>query len=135
MKQPVTKWWPNALNLDILHQHGARNNPKDIDYSHRDAVKTLDFESVKSDVSALLTDNQDWWPADWGHYGGLMIRDRRSGKVKWTATSVDLVFGSNSILRAYAEVYAQDDNAEKFVSDFIAAWIKLMNADRYDLLA
>lgn len=61
------------------------------------------------------------------------IVDRQSGDVKWTATNVDLVFGSNSILRAYAEVYAQDDNREKFVKDFIAAWTKVMNADRFDL--
>ncbi|TNI81768.1 catalase/peroxidase HPI [Aeromonas veronii] len=62
------------------------------------------------------------------------IRDRRSGALKWTATRVDLVFGSNSVLRAYAEVYAQDDNKEKFVCDFITAWNKVMNADRFDLL-
>jgi catalase-peroxidase len=61
------------------------------------------------------------------------IRDRKTGAVKWTATRVDLVFGSNSILRAYAEVYAQDDNQEKFVNDFVAAWTKVMNADRFDL--
>ncbi|MEM1384467.1 MAG: catalase/peroxidase HPI [Pseudomonadota bacterium] len=71
---PVTKWWPNALNLDILHQHGARTNPMDPSYNHRDAVKALDFEGVKADVRALMTESQDWWPADWGHYGGLMIR-------------------------------------------------------------
>ena len=70
----VTKWWPRALNLDILHQHGARTNPMDPDYNHREAVKALDFEAVKADVKALLTDSQSWWPADWGHYGGLMIR-------------------------------------------------------------
>ncbi|WP_424968775.1 MULTISPECIES: catalase/peroxidase HPI [unclassified Dinoroseobacter] len=74
MDKPVTKWWPNALNLDILHQHGARTNPMDADYDHREAVKGLDFEAVKADVKALLTESQDWWPADWGHYGGLMIR-------------------------------------------------------------
>ncbi|HIF8912877.1 TPA: hypothetical protein ACX6GF_003680, partial [Vibrio cholerae] len=62
------------------------------------------------------------------------IVERKSGKVKWTATRVDLVFGSNSILRAYAEVYAQDDNKEKFVKDFVAAWTKVMNADRFDLV-
>jgi catalase-peroxidase len=61
------------------------------------------------------------------------IRDRKTNTVKWTATRVDLVFGSNSILRAYAEVYAQDDNKEKFVNDFVAAWAKVMNADRFDL--
>ena len=70
----VTKWWPSALNLGILHQHGARTNPMDPDYNHRDAVKSLDFDAVKADVEALLTESQDWWPADWGHYGGLMIR-------------------------------------------------------------
>ncbi|WP_156320217.1 catalase/peroxidase HPI [Croceibacterium atlanticum] len=61
------------------------------------------------------------------------IIDRKSGETKWTATELDLTFGSNSILRAYAEVYAQDDNAEKFVKDFVAAWVKVMNADRFDL--
>lgn len=69
------------------------------------------------------------------HAGGgtYDIRDRKTGKAKWTATRMDLVFGSNSILRAYAEVYAQDDNKEKFVHDFVAAWNKVMNADRFDL--
>lgn len=66
-------WWPNALNLDILHQQDSKTNPlKGFDY--RAAVKTLDFEAIKRDVTALMTDSQDWWPADWGHYGGLMIR-------------------------------------------------------------
>ncbi|MEN7341369.1 MAG: catalase/peroxidase HPI [Pseudomonadota bacterium] len=72
--QPVTKWWPKALNLDILHQKGARVDPMDDDFNYRDAVRGLDFDAVKRDVEALLTDDQDWWPADWGHYGGLMIR-------------------------------------------------------------
>lgn len=62
------------------------------------------------------------------------IRDRKTGAVKWTATRADLVFGSNSVLRAYAEVYAQDDNKEKFVQDFITAWVKVMNADRFDVI-
>lgn len=71
----------------------------------------------------------------WKHTGGKLyeICDRKSGAVKWTATRVDLVFGSNSILRSYAEVYAQDDNREKFVTDFVKAWTKVMNADRFDL--
>jgi catalase-peroxidase len=68
-----TEWWPNALNLDILHQHDKKSNPLG-DFSYREAVKTLDFEAVKRDVHALMTDSQPWWPADWGHYGGLMIR-------------------------------------------------------------
>ena len=71
-----------------------------------------------------------WKPAKDGTYE---IQDRKTGEVKWTATRMDLVFGSNSILRAYAEVYAQDDNKEKFVKDFVAAWTKVMNADRFDL--
>jgi len=70
----VTKWWPETLNLDILHQHDTRTNPMDADYDHRAAVKGLDYEAVRADVASLLTDSQDWWPADWGHYGGLMIR-------------------------------------------------------------
>ncbi|MEF1246491.1 hypothetical protein, partial [Vibrio owensii] len=61
------------------------------------------------------------------------IRERASGQTKWTASRVDLVFGSNSVLRSYAEVYAQDDNKEKFVQDFVAAWVKVMNNDRFDL--
>ena len=77
--------------------------------------------------------NNSWVPT--GSDGKFEIRDRKSGTVKWTATSADLVFGSNSILRAYAEVYAQDDNGEKFVRDFVAAWTKVMNADRFDLQA
>ncbi|AXT29271.1 catalase/peroxidase HPI (plasmid) [Ruegeria sp. AD91A] len=70
----VTKWWPDSLNLDILSQHDTRTNPMDADYNHREAVKGLDFKAVRADVEALLTVSQDWWPADWGHYGGLMIR-------------------------------------------------------------
>jgi len=71
---PVTKWWPNSLNLDILHQHGARTNPMDADYNHRESVKALNFEGVKNDLKKLMTESQEWWPADWGHYGALMIR-------------------------------------------------------------
>lgn len=74
MDNAVTKWWPEALNLDILHQHDLRTNPMDPDYDHREAVKGLDYEGVKADLTALMEDSQDWWPADWGHYGGLMIR-------------------------------------------------------------
>ena len=70
----VKAWWPNNLNLDILHQRGKRVNPMDADFDYRQAVKTLDVEALKADLKALMTDSQDWWPADWGHYGGLMIR-------------------------------------------------------------
>ncbi|MEM7363786.1 MAG: catalase/peroxidase HPI [Pseudomonadota bacterium] len=72
--QPVTKWWPKALNVDILHQNGARVNPLDPTFNYREAVRSLDFDALKADMKSLLTDSQDWWPADWGHYGGLMIR-------------------------------------------------------------
>lgn len=66
-------WWPNALNLDILHQHDTKTNPLG-DFDYREEVKKLDFAALKRDLTALMTDSQDWWPADWGHYGGLMIR-------------------------------------------------------------
>lgn len=66
-------WWPNALNLDILHQHDSKTNPLK-DFNYRKAVKSLDIDALKKDLRALMTDSQDWWPADWGHYGGLMIR-------------------------------------------------------------
>ncbi|WP_169569955.1 catalase/peroxidase HPI [Sneathiella limimaris] len=69
-----TDWWPNALNLDILHQHDRKTNPLGEDFDYRKEVKKLDFEAVKKDLHALMTDSQDWWPADWGNYAGLMIR-------------------------------------------------------------
>ncbi|OOE79438.1 catalase/peroxidase HPI [Salinivibrio sp. ML198] len=67
-------WWPNALNLDILHQHDSKTSPFDDDFDYHAALKTLDIDALKKDVKALLTESQSWWPADWGHYGGLMIR-------------------------------------------------------------
>lgn len=67
-------WWPKALNLDILHQQDTKTNPMGTVFNYRDEVKKLDVEALKNDLKALMTDSQDWWPADWGHYGGLMIR-------------------------------------------------------------
>jgi catalase-peroxidase len=67
-------WWPNALNLDILHQHDTKTNPMGTAFSYRDELKRLDVAALKRDLHALMTASQDWWPADWGHYGGLMIR-------------------------------------------------------------
>ncbi|UML94088.1 catalase/peroxidase HPI [Shewanella xiamenensis] len=67
-------WWPKALNLDILHQHDKKTDPMDPNFNYREAFKTLDLAAVKQDLHSLMTDSQDWWPADWGHYGGLMIR-------------------------------------------------------------
>ena len=93
-------------------------------FTDREGALTNDFFVNLTDMA------YSWIPTGNGVYE---IRDRKSDDVEWTATRVDLVFGSNSILRAYAEVYAQDDNKEKFVNDFVAAWTKVMNADRFDL--
>jgi len=71
---PGMDWWPDALNLDILHQHDTKTNPLGADFDYAEAFQKLDFASLKQDIHALMTDSQDWWPADWGHYGGLMIR-------------------------------------------------------------
>jgi catalase-peroxidase len=97
-------------------QHGV--------FTDRQGVLTNDFFVNLTDMG------NTWKPVGDNLYE---IRDRQTGEVKWTATRVDLVFGSNSILRSYAEVYAQDDNEGKFVNDFVAAWTKVMNADRFDL--
>jgi catalase-peroxidase len=86
---------------------------------------------LTNDFFVNLTDMDNTWkPTGNNTYE---VRDRKTDQLKWTASRIDLVFGSNSILRSYAEVYAQDDNEEKFVKDFIAAWTKVMNADRFDL--
>ncbi len=69
-----TAWWPKNLNLDILHQHDSKTNPLGADFNYAEAFKKLDLAAVKQDLTALMTDSQSWWPADWGHYGGLMIR-------------------------------------------------------------
>lgn len=96
-----------------------------------DGVFTDHVGSLTPDFFVTLTDMAySWKPTGRNSYD---IVDRHTGATKWTATRVDLVFGSNSILRAYAEVYAQDDNREKFVHDFVAAWTKVMNADRFDV--
>ena len=68
------EWWPKALNLDILHQHDSKTNPLGKDFNYREELKKLDVAALKQDLKALMTNSQDWWPADWGHYGGLMIR-------------------------------------------------------------
>ncbi|MCG6793982.1 catalase/peroxidase HPI [Geobacillus sp. YHL] len=93
-------------------------------FTDRIGVLTNDF------FVNLVDMNYEWVPTEGGIYE---IRDRQTGEVRWTATRVDLIFGANSILRSYAEFYAQDDNREKFVRDFINAWVKVMNADRFDI--
>ena len=91
-------------------------------FTDREGALTNDFFVNLTDMGFA------WEPAGENLYS---IRNRKTGDVKFTATRVDLVFGSNSVLRAYAEVYAQDDNQKKFVNDFVAAWVKVMNADRF----
>ena len=98
----------------------------------KDGILTSRPGALTNDFFVNLLDMRtEWRPsATEGVFEG---RDRASGQVKWTGTRVDLVFGSNSVLRAYAELYAQDDSKEKFVRDFVNAWVKVMNADRFDL--
>ncbi|MEH6696058.1 MAG: catalase/peroxidase HPI [Hyphomonas sp.] len=74
MGRTVTEWWPNALNLDILSQHDTKTNPMGEDFDYHEELKKLDVKALKQDLTDLMTDSQPWWPADWGHYGGLMIR-------------------------------------------------------------
>jgi catalase-peroxidase len=94
-------------------------------FTDREGVLTNDFFVNLTDMAFT------WRPVAENLYE---VRDRATGAVKWTASRVDLVFGSNSILRAYAELYAQDDSRERFVHDFVAAWTTVMNADRFDLI-
>ena len=97
----------------------------------RHGVFTDKEGALTNDFFVNVTDTENYWrPSGNGIYE---IRDRKTDAVKWTATRMDLVFGSNSILRAYSELYAQDDSKQKFVDDFVAAWTKVMNADRFDL--
>ena len=67
-------WWPNQLNLKILHQHSDKSDPLGQGFDYAEAFKSLDLQALKQDLYALMTDSQDWWPADYGHYGGLFIR-------------------------------------------------------------
>ena len=95
-----------------------------------DGLFTNQIGVLSNDFFVNLTDMNNSW-----HIVGnnkYEVKDRSSGNLKWSASAVDLVFGSNSILRSYAELYAQDDNKEKFVNDFVLAWNKVMNADRFE---
>jgi catalase-peroxidase len=95
-------------------------------FTDRPGVLTNDF------FVNLLDMSTEWKPSE-NQENVYQGRDRATGAPKWTATANDLVFGSNSVLRAVAEVYAQDDNKGKFVEDFVAAWVKVVNNDRFDL--
>jgi catalase-peroxidase len=74
VKTSNPQWWPNALSIDILHQHDSKTNPYGEDFDYRKELEKLDVAALKQDLTNLMTDSQSWWPADWGHYGGLMIR-------------------------------------------------------------
>lgn len=102
-------WWPKALNLDILHQHDSKTNPMGEDFDYREAVKSLDVEALKKDMKALMTDSQKWWPADWGHYGGLMIR--MSWHAAGTYRIADGRGGAGTGNQRFAPINSWPDNA------------------------
>ncbi len=104
----VMDWWPNSLNLDILHQHDRKTDPMGEGFNYREEVRKLDFDAVKQDLMGLMTDSQDWWPADWGHYGGLMIR------MTWHAAGSYRVFdgrgGAGTGNQRFAPINSWPDN-------------------------
>jgi catalase-peroxidase len=103
------QWWPKALNLDILHQHDKKTNPLGEDFDYQKEVQTLDFAALKKDMHALMTENQDWWPADWGHYGGLMIR--MSWHAAGTYRTADGRGGAGTGNHRFAPLNSWPDNA------------------------
>ena len=105
----VTDWWPQAINLDILHQHDTKTNPLGQDFNYREEFKKLDLEALKHDLKALMTDSQDWWPADWGQYGGLMIR--MAWHAAGTYRTADGRGGSNTGNQRFAPLNSWPDNA------------------------
>ena len=102
------EWWPKSLNLDILHQHDTKTNPMGKGFNYREAVKTLDFKALKKDLTALMTDSQAWWPADWGHYGGLMIR--MSWHAAGTYRTADGRGGAGTGNQRFAPINSWPDN-------------------------
>jgi len=102
------EWWPKALNLDILHQHDSKTNPMGADFDYREEVKKLDVAALKKDLHALMTDSQQWWPADWGHYGGLMIR--MSWHAAGTYRATDGRGGAGTGNQRFAPINSWPDN-------------------------
>ena len=111
-------WWPQQLRLDLLHQHSSKSNP---------------MGTLRNDFFVNLLDMATAWHPAPGAADRFEGRDRKTGEIKWHASRVDLVFGSNAQLRAVAEVYAAANAGKKFVEDFVAACTKVMNLDRFDL--
>ncbi len=101
-------WWPNQLNLSILHQHSPASNPMDADFNYAEAFKKLDYKALKKDLAALMTDSQDWWPADWGHYGGLFIR--MAWHAAGTYRTADGRGGANTGNQRFAPLNSWPDN-------------------------
>jgi catalase-peroxidase len=105
----VMDWWPKSLNLDILHQHDTKTNPLGQDFNYKEEFKKLDLEALKNDLKQFMTESQDWWPADWGHYGGLMVR------MAWhsagTYRIADGRGGSNTGNQRFAPLNSWPDNA------------------------
>ncbi|MCM2301644.1 MAG: catalase/peroxidase HPI [Flavobacteriaceae bacterium] len=104
----VMEWWPKALNLDILHQQDTKTNPLGANFNYAEAFKKLDLEAIKKDLKVLMTQSQEWWPADWGHYGGLMIR------MAWHAAGTYRITdgrgGSNTGNQRFAPLNSWPDN-------------------------
>ena len=92
-----TDWWPSALNFDILHQHDRKTNPLGPDFNYREQLKSLDVEALKNDIRALMTDSQEWWPADWGSYVGMFAR------VTWHAAGSYRLGDGRGVRRAGAD--------------------------------